>query len=296
MPPPPSHQTTHLLGCPPEARLLIINADDFGMCHAVNTAILQALQEGIASSTTLMVPCPWASHAIQLLAAHPELSFGVHLTLVRDFELYRWGPVTSKDKVPSLVDETGYFYQNDRIPDLLAGANLAEVEIEFRAQIETVLAADLAPTHLDFHCLADGGRPDIFDLTVTLAKEYGLALRVHDPAHRDRCQGEGLPVNDHPLLDSYRLETEGKAAHYARLLQSLPPGLTEWAVHPSLGNAEAQALEPEGWPIRRADFDFLLSPKARDMLKAEGIVLLNYRELQAVWRQTRAPDAPTQGR
>lgn len=293
MPPPPDSQTNHLLGYPPQARLLIINADDFGMCHAVNAAIVQALQQGIAASTTLMVPCPWASHAMQLLQAHPEIAFGVHLTLVRDFEIYRWGPLTSKDKVPSLVDETGFFYHNDRIPDLLAAANLAEVETEFRAQIKTVLAADLTPTHLDFHCLADGGRPDIFDLTLTLAKEYGLALRVHDPAHQERCQAAGLPANDHPVLDSYHLETEGKAAHYTRLWQELPPGLTEWAVHPSLGNAEAQALEPDNWPIRRADYDFLLSPQARDILQAEGIVLLNYHELQAVWRQNSDLDAPS---
>jgi hypothetical protein len=95
------------------------------------------------------------------------------------------------------------------------------------------------------------------------------------------------------VLDSYHLETEGKAAHYARLLHELPAGLTEWAVHPSLGNAEAQALEPDNWPIRRADYDFLLSSEARDMLKAEGIVLLNYRTLQAVWKQNRDPDAPS---
>jgi predicted glycoside hydrolase/deacetylase ChbG (UPF0249 family) len=54
----PSSQTNRLLGYPDDARLLIINADDFGMCHAVNSAIIQTLAEGIVRSTTLMVPCP----------------------------------------------------------------------------------------------------------------------------------------------------------------------------------------------------------------------------------------------
>jgi predicted glycoside hydrolase/deacetylase ChbG (UPF0249 family) len=57
-------QTNSLLGYPADARLLIINADDFGMCHAVNEASLRALKEGLASSCSLMTPCPWALHAL----------------------------------------------------------------------------------------------------------------------------------------------------------------------------------------------------------------------------------------
>lgn len=62
-----TRQANGLLGYPADARLLIVNADDFGMCHAINEAILQTLKAGIVSSTTLMVPCPWAPHAMQLL-------------------------------------------------------------------------------------------------------------------------------------------------------------------------------------------------------------------------------------
>ncbi|MCA9975036.1 MAG: ChbG/HpnK family deacetylase, partial [Anaerolineales bacterium] len=86
-------QTNRLLGFPDDARLLIINADDFGMCHAVNEAIIGTLKEGIVRSTTLMVPCPWALHAMHFLADHPEIPFGVHLTVISDWVDYRWGPV-----------------------------------------------------------------------------------------------------------------------------------------------------------------------------------------------------------
>lgn len=162
---PGEDRANRLPGYPDEARLLIVNADDFGMCHAANVATLRAWREGIVSSATLIVPCPWAAQAMQLLREHPALPFGVHLTLVRDFDLYRWGPLTSREVVSSLIDEEGFFYRGDRIPELLAGAALGEVVAEFRAQIGAVLAAQVRPTHLDWHCLADGGRADIFALT-----------------------------------------------------------------------------------------------------------------------------------
>ena len=276
--------TNELLGYPDEARLLIINADDFGMCHAVNEAVLQGMLHGIIQSATLMTPCPWAPHAMRLLREHPELPFGVHLTLVCDNnDNYRWGPLASRDTASSLVDETGFFFSYARIPELLGGARIDEVEREFRAQIEAVLAAGLRPTHLDWHCLYDGRREDIYELTFALAREYGLALRVHDPAHARHCRRLGLPANDHGVLDSYHLATEAKAERYAQLLRELPAGLSEWAVHPSTGDAEAQAIEPDGWQIRRADLDFVLSAEARQLIEEEGISLLDYRALQTVW-------------
>ena len=132
----PKGRTNRLLGYPDSARLLIINADDFGRSHASNEATLRALKDGVVSSMTLMVPCPWALHAMQLLADHPNMSFGVHLTVICDVPHYRCGPLISRDKVPSLVDESGFFYMSDRIPQWLAQVRFSELEAEFRAQIE----------------------------------------------------------------------------------------------------------------------------------------------------------------
>lgn len=220
---------------------------------------------------------------MQWLVRHPEIPFGVHLTLVRDSPRHRWGPVAAKDRVPSLLDPTGLFFLNARSSELLAQAELDEVEAEFRAQIETVLAASLQPTHLDWHCLPAGGRSDIFDLTFNLAKEYGLALRIHDRSTADQCRRAGLPASDHDLLDSYRLNPVDKSAQYAQRLRHLPPGLSEWAVHPGLDTAEFRALEPESWQVRTTDFAFLTSPEARSVVAEEGIVLVDYRALQVHW-------------
>jgi predicted glycoside hydrolase/deacetylase ChbG (UPF0249 family) len=282
-------RTNSLLGYPNDARLLIINADDFGMCHAINDATLQALIEGIVTSTSLMVPCPWAPHAMQLLKERSEIPFGVHLTALGDFAAYRWGPLTSKERVPSLVDDAGYFISNQHMDTFLDRARLDELEVEFRAQIETVLGAGLTPTHLDWHCLRDGGRIDIFDMSVGLAGEYGLAMRIYDRPLAETWERKGVPTNAHDVLDSYSLDPAGKPARYVQLLRDLPPGLSEWAVHPSLGNAEAQAMEPDSWQVRKTDFDFVISQEARDIIDAEGIILLDYRPLQEAWRRALIP-------
>jgi predicted glycoside hydrolase/deacetylase ChbG (UPF0249 family) len=278
-------QANRLLGYPADARLLIINADDFGMCHAVNEAIFRAFKKGLLRSTTLMVPCPWALEAMRFLANHPELSFGVHLTVISEWVNYRWGPVTSKEKVPSLIDKAGCFYNFEHMPEFLAQARLDQLEMEFRAQIGAVLAAGLEPTHLDWHALRIGGRVDIFDVMLRLAREYGLALRVAGRTWIEKTQSQGLPTNDYDFLDSYLVDPVDKSARYVQMLRELPAGLSEWALHPGLDSAELLAIEPECSHVRQTDSDFLMSQEAQDVVKEEGIILVDYRPLQAVWRR-----------
>lgn len=276
--------TNRLLGFPGEARLLIINADDFGMCNAVNQAIMHILKAGVVQSTSLMVPCPWALQAMHFLSNHPDIPFGVHLTAICDNDDYRWRPITSREKVPSLVDQSGYFYTFAQMAEFLAQVSLDQLEMEFRAQIETVLATGLEPSHLDWHALRIGGSTTIFGLLARLAREYGLALRVMGRNVIERLQSQGLPTIDNNFLDSYMLDPANKPALFARLLHELPAGLSEWAVHPGLDNAELQALEPEGRHYRQADYEFFISQDAKELIAEEGIILLDYRALQEIWR------------
>lgn len=275
-------RSSELLGFPPDARVLIVNLDDYGMYHAVNVAVVRSIEEGIAGSCSLMVPCPGAPHAMHLLRHRPEIAFGIHLTLFCDTTEHRWGPLSAKEKVSSLPDAAGDLFAPTQVPELLAQARLDEVELEFRAQLGTVLDRGLAPTHLDWHCLADGGRADIFDLTVALAQEYGLAVRVWLEPGRGRMRRSGRPVVDNAFLDSFRLELDGKSERLAGLLRDLPIGLNEWAVHPGLGDEESQAIDP-GWLVRRTDFEFLTSPRTRELVRQEGIVMTDYRAVQHAW-------------
>jgi predicted glycoside hydrolase/deacetylase ChbG (UPF0249 family) len=120
--------------------------------------------------------------------------------------------------VPSLIDQAGYFYNFGLMPELLAQVRLDQMEVEFRAQIEAVLAAGLKPTHLDWHALRIGGRADIFDLMIRLAKEYGLALRVIGRSLIENLHRQGFPTNDYDFLDSYLLDPVNKTNRYAQLL------------------------------------------------------------------------------
>jgi len=276
--------TNELLGYPADARLLILNADDFGMCHAVNEGVMRALPVGVLRSTTVMVPCPWARHALRFLADHPELPFGVHLTVISDWADYRWGPLTPRQKVPSLIREDGSFYNFDQMPHFLAQVDLGQLELEFRAQIEAVLDFGLRPTHLDWHCLRLDGWDAVSEVMLGLAREYGLALRAVVRSQIARVRSLGLPTNDSGFLDSYQLDLTGKQAHYVKLLRRLPPGLSEWAIHPGFNYPELLAIESEGHHMRQSDFDFLVSQHTRDVIEEEGIILLDYRALQEVWR------------
>jgi predicted glycoside hydrolase/deacetylase ChbG (UPF0249 family) len=275
-----------LLGFGPDARVLIVNCDDFGMHEAVNAAVVESIEYGIASSCSLMVPCPAAANAIRLLRERPHIPFGIHLSLIRDSPEYCWGPAASKADVPSLLDPgTEEFFVDTpaQRAAFLAAAKLTEVERELRAQIDAVVEVGIAPTHLDWHRLADGGRADHFDLTMALAEEYGLAARVWLDDGRRKARQQGKPVVDNAFLDSYSVSLDDKAATYARLLRDLPPGLNEWAVHPAHGTEQWRSIESSGWQVRQSDHAFLTSQQAREILDREGITVIDYRPLQQAW-------------
>lgn len=266
--------SSQLLGFPPTARVLVVNCDDLGMDDAVNAAVFDSIDRGIAVSCSLLVPPPAASDAMATLRRRPEIPFGIHLTLVRDSLSLPWSPSAPRERVRSLLDPTGHFFVSDQRSRLLAQALVDEVELEFRAQIDTVVSAGLSPTHLDFHCLADGGRPDLLDLVLSLAAEHSLAVRVWLDAGLAAMRQRRLPVVDHPFLDSFSVPIADKAAHYARLLRDLPAGLTEWAVHPSTDPASA---------VRHGDHEFLTSPEAAELVRQEGVTVIDYRPIQAAW-------------
>src|SRR6266478_4685351 len=98
------------LGYPRDAKLLIVHADDLGVAHSVNSASIKAFETGQVSSGSILVPCSWLPEIAAYARAHPEADLGLHLTLTSQWSLYRWGPVLSKERVPSLLDSSGYFY------------------------------------------------------------------------------------------------------------------------------------------------------------------------------------------
>ena len=84
------------------------------MCHSVNQASIKAFEMRIVSSGSIMVPCPWFAEAAAYFREHPEFDIGVHITLTSEWNLYRWPPVSSKEKVPGLVDPEGFLWRSSR--------------------------------------------------------------------------------------------------------------------------------------------------------------------------------------
>src|SRR5207237_7757238 len=115
------------LGHPPDARLLIVNCDDLGSSHAANVGVYEALRDGVATSATLMVPCPWAREAA---ARYRGEDVGVHLTLNAEYGIYRWGTIS---QVTALLGGGGGSTRT--VSDVQDHADIDEVRREGRAQV-----------------------------------------------------------------------------------------------------------------------------------------------------------------
>ena len=98
-------------------------------------------------------------------------------------------------------------------------------------------------------------------------------------------QSQGFPTNDYDFLDSYLLDPAEKFGRYPQLLRTLPAALNEWAVHPGLENTELLAIKNDSSHVRQTDYDFLISQETKAIIKEEGIILLDYREIQSIWNK-----------
>jgi predicted glycoside hydrolase/deacetylase ChbG (UPF0249 family) len=274
------------LGYPPGTKLIIVHADDLGETHSVNAAAIKALQDGTINSASLMVPCPWFPEIADYAKSHPDTDFGLHLTLTSERVYYRWGPVAPADKVPSLVDQNGYFHhdweENEHI-------NAKEVEIELRAQIERALAMGVRPTHLDSHQyrLIMNGK-ELFDVMLRLAHEYKLPVFVTrdwfaDHPYLQASLDPGDIVLDHTVTIEPEISPEKWAEFYFTALKNLKPGVTEFVIHPGYDDDELRAATRErstwGSAWRQRDYDFFTSDQFREILAQQKIKLITWREL-----------------
>ncbi len=137
------------LGWPKGAKVLILHVDDAGMSHDSNDGVEQATSNGVATSTSVMMPCPWVPEIVAYIKNHPNLDAGLHLTLTSEWKNYRWGPLAGKSNVPGLVDKQGCLYAG--VASVYLNATADEVDREIRAQLDRALAMGFKPTHLDSH-------------------------------------------------------------------------------------------------------------------------------------------------
>ncbi len=274
------------LGFPRDAKLLIVHADDVGVTHSVNAATIKALDTGLVTSASIMVPCPWFPEIADYAKSHPDLDLGLHLTLTSERVYYRWGPVAAKDKVPSLVDENGYFHHDWSATTRI---NPKDVELELRAQIDRAYAMGVHPTHLDSHQyrLYENGK-DLFEVLLRVAHDYKLPVFIARDWFADRSYLESSLssadiVLDHTVTIAPNVPPEKWAEFYTTVLKNLQPGVTEFVIHLAFADDEMKAATRErdtwGAAWRQRDFDFFTSPAFRQLLQEQNIKLITWREL-----------------
>lgn len=279
----PAATVQERLGHPASARLLIIHADDLGMSHSVNRATFEALEQGWISSSSILVPCPWFPEVARFARAHPEADLGIHLALTSEWTTFRWGPLTAREQVPSLLDADGYL----PLLETTVGqrAKPEEAEKELRAQIALAKQAGVRFTHLDSHMNSLYQTGPLLEVHRRLARENGVPMRWNRTMP---LPAGGVMPPEEVLLDGEIAVGPGVDPNkwretYEKLLAPLPPGVYEMVVHLAYADEEmwgATGDHPDwGASWRRYDLDMVKSPEFRRFLKDQGFVLVTWKDL-----------------
>lgn len=130
--------------------LVVLNADDFGESADTVQATIECFEQGALTSASIMPGRPATEEAVAFARAHPQFSFGVHLTLVGDGNER---PLAGSDAVPGLVTSDGALRPTNevRARALLHRLPAHELERELAAQIDAVRSAGVPISHVDSH-------------------------------------------------------------------------------------------------------------------------------------------------
>lgn len=250
-------------------KLLIVNADDFGLCKAQNYGIIEACNNGVVRSTTAMVTMAAAEHAAVLSASHPQLAVGMHFVLtlgkplspmpglVRNGELGKWiWEMAEAGTLP--LDEIAH-----------------ELECQFARFIDVF---GKAPVHIDSHHHVHMF-PQIFPIVEAFAKQKGVPLRID----RDEIRKADIPLCGAKSTDGFDSTFYGEAISEALFLQTLDNAIqrgdrsVEIMTHPSF--IDNTLLASKYCYPRLAELDVLTSASLKSAITQRGFRLGSFKDL-----------------
>ena len=284
-------------------RYLIINADDFGLCHSANEAVMELFEGGYIRSSTIMTPCPGAEEAVAFAAAHPEYAIGVHLTHTNEWEeRFPWGPLT--DCASLKTPESRMWPESD---DFEAHCDYDEAIAEAKAQIEFCENRGMKPSHVDSHMGALyglNGKLMMLPKTLALCGKKGYPFRMFSKPLASQCPEEAplwlfkaacrfsgffgklnhVPMPDY-LIFPEQIATgktyEEFKYNFIEYLIRIPEGICETYIHPAMPTEEMKSITGT-WQRRYWEYLVMKDPETHAAFKTHGIHLISYRDLVAL--------------
>ena len=296
----PQSITLERLGFQPTDRVVILHADDIGMCHATLPAFENLLDANLTSSYAIMTPCPWAGAALEI-ARQAGADVGVHVTLTSEWQHYRWKPLSTPDRQSGLFDAVGFFPRD--CDEIGTHASEAAARLEMAAQFQFFADRGVNPSHMDTH-MGSSFHPNLLRTYVDTALEHGVPALFPNPeilfswmghASYERAVSlapllieRGFPTIDHvvgmPLSNDPKSrddEFEVRLETARMTLEKLQPGVTHFAFHPSVDTLELRAICPD-WRSRVGDERVFRSRELREFLHGQGIHVIGYQPLKAL--------------
>lgn len=276
---------------------LIINADDFGISKSVNTAIHNCFLRGVLDSATLMVNMPFAQDAAKI-SCIDKIPVGLH------FNLTLGKPISSLDKVNTLVDENGQFYSRKKFIKkyLLKKISIDQIEIEFNAQLYTYLEMGLKLDHIDSHQHIHI-IPKIFNLVASyceskdvplrmvkniVSKNHGLKKKLkvgvlsYFANHNFKVWHKRIIMNPYliSIFDMLSSDKNLTLDMYKDLLLCIPDEVTEFMIHPIIPNSEICEKELTRIShISEQEYQILMSQEYLDFLNQLKFKRIVYSDL-----------------
>jgi len=290
-------------------RVVIMHVDDAAMSYDSDQGAIKAIEQGVATSVSVMMPCPWVPGFVHYLKDHPKMDAGLHLTLTSEWKDYRWAPLCGKPAAPGLVDPEGAMWHG--VEDVAKHASPDEVEKEIRAQVERALTMGFKPTHLDTHMGTVYATPAFLERYIKVGIDTGIPVMLpgghdtlvkrdskRDPAALAGIQALGKKLWDAglPVLDDLHNVSYGwklpqgveatddnlrkmKTEKYIQAMHEMLPGVTMVIMHCTDPTEVFPHISDSG-PTRKGDLLAMLDPALKKCIEDEKIILTTWRELK----------------